>query len=79
MAASQCVTQSGVCYTSTTTTNQWQPQGGGGDAAGGLERVWQQSVESSQEGWVLQMALAVCVVLLGLVLMAPSLMMHQQT
>lgn len=45
----------------------------------GAERVWQMgSSSSSRDGWLLQVVLACFVVLVGLVLMAPSLMMHQE-
>jgi hypothetical protein len=45
----------------------------------GVERVWQnESSSSSRDGWLLQVVLACFVVLVGLVLMAPSLMMHQE-
>lgn len=52
----------------------WQ----GAEEAAGAERVRQtKSGSSSAQGWALQLLLAVVVVMLGLVLMVPSLMMQQ--
>lgn len=54
-----------------------QMQGGAGALTGG-ERLWQ-TKEGHNEGRVLQVLLALLVVAVGLVLMAPSLMMHQDS
>lgn len=53
----------------------WQARSGVQADAGG-ERVWQ-TKSSSSDGGGLQLLLALIVVAVGLVLMAPSLMMHQ--
>jgi hypothetical protein len=54
--------------------------GGGGGGNAGSERVWQMcggSSSRSSEGWGLQMVLALVVVLVGLILMAPSVLLHR--